>query len=156
MSSPQGRAPGGTDTSAVLAAVLSRLQVLNVREIRAHWGRAAASVAVVAVSAALLVAVLGVSGSITGSIDRLAASIGGDADLEVSGVTEDGVDEALTDTVSRVENVTAAVPMVRMRTTADGQQVLLIGLGQNAAELHSDLQTAIKDELDAGSPVTGG
>jgi putative ABC transport system permease protein len=134
---------------------LSRLRLLNIRELRTHWGRAVASVAVVAVSAALLVAVLGVSGSITGSIDRLATSIGGDADLEVSGITEDGVDEALTDTVSRVENVTAAVPMVRMRTTADAQQVLLIGLGQNASELHSDLQTAIKDELDAGSPVTG-
>jgi putative ABC transport system permease protein len=134
---------------------LSRLRLLNIRELRTHWGRAVASVAVVAVSAALLVAVLGVSGSITGSIDRLATSIGGDADLEVSGITEDGVDEALTDTVSRVENVTAAVPMVRMRTTADAQQVLLIGLGQNASELHSDLQTAIKDELDAGPPVTG-
>ena len=137
------------------SAALSRLRLLNIRELRTHWGRAVASVAVVAVSAALLVAVLGVSGSITGSIDRLATSIGGDADLEVSGITEDGVDEALTDTVSRVENVTAAVPMVRMRTTADAQPVLLIGLGQNASELHSDLQTAIKDELDAGSPVTG-
>jgi putative ABC transport system permease protein len=113
-----------------------------------------ASVAVVAVSAALLVAVLGVSGSITGSINRLATSIGGDADLEVSGITDDGIDESLIDTVSRVANVTAAVPMVRTRITADSQQALLIGLGQNASELHSDLQTAIKDQLDAGSPVT--
>ena len=84
------------------SAAFSRLRLLNIRELRTHWGRAVASVAVVAVSAALLVAVLGVSGSITGSIDRLATSIGGDANLEVSGITEDGVDEALTDTVSRV------------------------------------------------------
>jgi putative ABC transport system permease protein len=140
----------------VPSATLSRILLLNIRELRTHWGRALASVAVVAVSAALLVAVLGVSGSITGSIDRLATSIGGDADLEVSGITEDGVDESLTTTVSQVANVTAAVPMVRMRTTADSQQALLIGLGQNASELHSDLQTAIKNELDAGSPVTGG
>jgi putative ABC transport system permease protein len=135
-------------------ATLSRLLLLNIRELRTHWGRAVASVAVVAVSAALLVAVLGVSGSITGSINRLATSIGGDADLEVSGITDDGLDESLVDTVSGVEDVIAAVPMVRMRTTADSQQALLIGLGQNAVELHSDLQTAIKDQLDAGSPVT--
>lgn len=154
MSSPQARARGGTGTSAVLAAVLSRLQVLNVREIQAHWGRAAASVAVVAVSAALLVAVLGVSGSITGSIDRLAASIGGDADLEVSGVTDDGFDQSLFDTVAGVENVTAAVPLTRTPTTVNSAPALLLGVGPNASALHSDLQTAIQHQLDAGSPVT--
>jgi putative ABC transport system permease protein len=138
----------------VLLAAFSRLKVLNVRELRTHWGRAVASVAVVAVSAALLVAVLGVSGSITGSIDRLATSIGGDADLEVSGITGDGIDDTMLGTVGGVENVTAAVPMVRMRITANAQPALLIGLGQNASELHSDLQTAIQDQLDSGSPVT--
>jgi putative ABC transport system permease protein len=135
-------------------AAFSRLKVLNVRELRTHWGRAMASIAVVAVSAALLVAVLGVSGSITGSIDRLATSIGGDANLEVSGITGEGIDEGLLDAVSRVEKVTAAVPLVRTRVTANGQPALLIGLGQNASALHSDLQTAIQDQLTSGSPVT--
>jgi putative ABC transport system permease protein len=139
----------------MLPAAVSRLRVLNARELRTHWGRALASVAVVAVSAALLVAVLGVSGSITGSINRLASSIGGDADLEVSGITDDGFDESLLGPVTGVENVTAAVPMVRIRTTADSTPALLLGLGQNASELHSDLQSAIQDQLDAGSPVTG-
>jgi putative ABC transport system permease protein len=138
----------------VLLAALSRLRVLNVRELRTHWGRAVASVTVVAVSAALLVAVLGVSGSITGSIDRLATSIGGDADLEVSGITGDGFDESVLGAVGGVANVAAAVPLVRMRTTANAQPALLLGLGQNASELHSDLQTAIHDELQSGSPVT--
>lgn len=135
-------------------ASISRLKVLNVRELVTHWGRAVASVVVVAVSAALLVAVLGVSGSITGSIDRLATSIGGNADLEVSGITGDGFDEALLGAVSGVENVTAAVPLVRVRTKANEQPALLLGLGQNAAELHSDLQTAIKEQLEAGAPVS--
>jgi putative ABC transport system permease protein len=138
----------------VLLAALSRLRVLNVRELRTHWGRAVASVTVVAVSAALLVAVLGVSGSITGSIDRLATSIGGDANLEVSGITGEGFDESLVGAVGGVENVTAAVPLVRMRTTANAQPALLLGLGQNASELHSDLQTAIHDELQSASAVT--
>ncbi|TPG33041.1 FtsX-like permease family protein [Mycolicibacterium hodleri] len=134
-------------------ATFGRLKVLNVRELRTHWGRAVASVVVVAVSAALLVAVLGVSGSITGSIDRLAASIGGDADLEVSGITDEGIDAGMLDTVGGVENVTAAVPLIRSRITANRQPALLIGLGQNASELHSDLQTAIQDQLETGSPV---
>jgi putative ABC transport system permease protein len=132
----------------------SRLRVLNVRELLTHWGRAVASIVVVAVSAALLVAVLGVSGSITGSIDRLSTSIGGDADLEVSGITGDGVDESLLGPVGAVKDVVAAVPLVRMRTTANAQPALLLGLGQNASDLHSDLQTAIADQLDSGSPVT--
>lgn len=138
----------------MLLADFSRLKALNVRELRTHWGRAVASVVVVAVSAALLVAVLGVSGSITGSIDRLATSIGGDADLEVSGITGDGIDESMLDTVGGVRDVRAAVPMVRARTTAAAQPALLLGLGQNASELHSDLQTAISDQLQQGSPVT--
>jgi putative ABC transport system permease protein len=57
----------------VVSAAFSRLRVLNVRELRTHWGRAVPSVVVVAVSAALLVAVLGVSGSITGSINPRAS-----------------------------------------------------------------------------------
>src|SRR3981189_184281 len=69
-----------TRSSAVLPAAFSRLTLLNIRELRTHWGRAVASVAVVAVSAALLVAVLGVSGSITGSIDPLSGRLGGGGD----------------------------------------------------------------------------
>lgn len=135
-------------------AAFSRLKVLNVRELRTHWGRAVASIVVVAVSAALLVAVLGVSGSITGSIDRLATSIGGDADLEVSGITGDGLDESLLGTISGVQDVTAAVPLMRTRLTANAVPALLLGLGQNASELHSDLQTAISDALQSGPAIT--
>jgi putative ABC transport system permease protein len=138
----------------VLPAAFSRLTLLNIRELRTHWGRAVASVAVVAVSAALLVAVLGVSGSITGSIDRLSASIGGDATLEVSGITDDGFDESLLGTVGSVENVTAAVPLIRMSTTANATRALLLGVGQNVSDLHSDLQTAIQDQLQSGSRLT--
>jgi len=135
-------------------AAFSRLALLNIRELRTHWGRAVASVAVVAVSAALLVAVLGVSGSITGSINRLATSIGGDADLEVSGVTNDGFDEPLLDTVATVQNVAAAVPLVRMQTTANSDHALLIGINPTVSALHSDLETAIRSKLKDGTPLT--
>lgn len=123
------------------------------RELRAHWARAAATVVVVAVSAALLVAVLGVAGSITGSIDRLATSIGGDADLEVSGITDDGFDQSLQDKVAGVENVSAAVPLIHQSVLAGDRRILLLGIGPNASALHSDLQTAIQHQLRDGSPV---
>jgi len=138
----------------VFPAAYSRLIVLNVRELRTHWGRALASVAVVAVSAALLVAVLGVSGSITGSINRLASSIGGDANLEVSGITDDGFDDALFPIVAGVQNVTAAVPLIRAPVTVKSDRNLLLGVGQNAAALHSDLETAIRDQYQEGEPGT--
>src|ERR1700756_3784307 len=101
----------------MIPATLSRLNLFNIRELRTHWGRAAATVGVVAVSATLLVAVLGISGSITGSAERLASSIGGDAALEVSGVTDAGFDESLLDTVAGVKSVSAAVPILRMQMT---------------------------------------
>jgi putative ABC transport system permease protein len=137
----------------MVPAALSRLRVLNVRELRTHWGRAVASVAVIAVSAALLVAVLSVSGSITGSIDRLATSIGGDADLEISGVTDDGLDESLEDTIAADHSVAAAVPLVRMPTTVNSDRVLLLGVGPNISALHSDLEAAIRDQFREGTPV---
>src|SRR5271165_5835834 len=143
-----------TRCSVLLSASFSRLRLLNIRELRTHWGRALASVAVVSVSAALLVAVLGVSGSITGSINRLATSIGGDADLEVSGVTNDGFDEPLLDTVATVQNVAAAVPLVRMQTTANSDHALLIGINPTVSALHSDLETAIRSKLKDGTPLT--
>src|SRR5271165_3357343 len=142
-----------TRCSVLLSAAFSRLSLLNIRELRTHWGRALASVAVVAVSAALLVAVLGVSGSITGSINRLATSIGGNADLEVTGVTDDGFDESLLDAVAAVENVSAAVPLIRMPTTAHSDRALLLGIDQNISALHSDLETAIRDQVQKGTPL---
>lgn len=133
----------------------SRLRLLNLREVRMHWVRALATVSVVAVSTALLVAVLGIAGSITGSIDRLAASIGGDADLEVSGVTDAGFDESVLDAVSAVPGVVAAVPILRTQVTANSHRTLLLGVDGTAAQLHSDLQDVIQQQLSAAEPVTG-
>lgn len=136
-----------------MLATLSRLRALNIRELRLHWGRALASVGVVAVSAALLVAVLGISGSITGSAARLTESIGGVADLEVSGITDSGFDASLLDAVARVPDVRAAVPIVRMKTRVDGDGVLLIGVDRSVSALNSDLQQAVQDQLRPGSPL---
>jgi putative ABC transport system permease protein len=132
---------------------LSRLKLLNIRQLRTHWVRAVASVVVVAVSAGLLVAVMGISGSISGTVERLSNSIGGNADLEVSGVTDAGFDDSLVGTVAGVENVTSVVPLLRMQATTKWNQALLLGVDSNVSGLHSDLQTAIHDQLRDGSPL---
>lgn len=140
-----------------MGAAVSRLRLLNIRELRSHWGRAVASVGVVAVSAGLLVAVLGMSGSVTGSAERLADSIGGNAALEVSGVTDSGFDESLLNAVSRVDGVTAAVPILRaqpeMSAGPDSGRVLLIGVDDRVQSLSSDLEEAVRAQLRPDSPL---
>ena len=136
-----------------IAATLSRLRLVNIRDVRTHWGRAVASVGVVAVSAALLVAVLGISGSITGSAERLAASIGGDARLEVSGVTDAGFDESVLPAIAAVKGVAAAVPILRVQTRVNSRRVLLIGVERSVVALNSDLERAVHDQLQAGSAL---
>ena len=135
-------------------STISRLRLLNIRELRTHWGRAVASVGVLAVSAGLLVAVLGISGSITGSAERLANSIGGNAELEVSGVTDVGFDQSLLDAVGHVDGVAAAVPILRAQTRMASGTVLLIGVDSSVQSLSSDLEHAVRAQLQPGSPLS--
>lgn len=135
-------------------AAISRVRLFALRELRTHWGRAVASVGVVAVSAALLVAVLGISGSITGSAERLADGIGGNAALEVSGVTDAGFDASLLDAVGRVPGVAAAVPVLRAQVETASGQALLIGVDRSVEALTSDLEQTVRAQLQPGSPLS--
>lgn len=141
----------------MMLATISRLRMLNIRELRTHWGRAVASVGVVAVSAGLLVAVLGMSGSITGSAERLADSIGGNAQLEVSGVTDSGFDESLLNTVRHVDGVAAAIPILRaqpqLNSGPNSEKVLLIGVDNSIRALSSDLEETVRAQLQPDSPL---
>ncbi|MGX9792359.1 ABC transporter permease [Mycobacterium sp. MMS18-G62] len=137
----------------MIPATFSRLHLINLRELRTHWGRAAASVGVVAVSAALLVAVLGISGSATGSAERLANSIGGAAALEVSGVTDSGFDESLLNAVAGVKDVSAAVPVLRMQMTAHSDRFIFVGVDRSVMALQSDLANAVEAQIEPGSPL---
>ncbi|MGD9622151.1 MAG: ABC transporter permease [Mycolicibacterium sp.] len=138
-------------------ATISRLRLLNVRELRSHWGRVVASVGVVAVSAGLLVAVLGMSGSITGSAERLAESIGGSAEFEVSGITATGFDESLRDTVGRVDGVEAAIPVLRAQPAIHAGpgtgRVLLLGVDDSIRSLSSDLEESVRAQLQPDSAL---
>ena len=127
--------------------IVDRMRCFNLREFRRHPGRAAMSLAVVAISATLLVAVFGIAGSITGSSDRLVTGIGGNASLEVSGVTDTGFPESVRLDVAKTPGVAAAVPMLRTSVGPPSQRVVLLGVDESIRAMLSDLQRAVQDQI---------
>ncbi|WP_054814477.1 FtsX-like permease family protein [Nocardia arizonensis] len=123
----------------MIGAALDRLRLFNIGELLAHRGRTLLSLAVMAVSAALLVAVLSISGSVTGSVDKLTSALGGRAQLEVSGITDAGFEQDLLPRVAATPGVDKAVPMLRAQIGGDADRALLIGADANVAALGGDL-----------------
>ncbi|MEV6066713.1 FtsX-like permease family protein [Nocardia sp. NPDC052001] len=133
-----------------------RLRFLSIRDLLVHRGRALASIAVVAVSTALLVTVLCIIGSIDQSIDRVAAGLGGNAVLEVSGASDSGFPAAVRDEVGRVAGVTAAVPVVRTAVSTARGTVLLLGTDATAAALDSPIKNELTGHAAALTSVKDG
>ncbi|UFS96390.1 FtsX-like permease family protein [Nocardia huaxiensis] len=130
----------------MIRAGWDRLRLFNIGELFAHRGRTIMSMAVMAVSAALLVSVFSISGSITGSVDRLTAALGGKAELEISGITDAGFDASLLNEIKTVAGVEAAVPMLRQGIGADAERALLIGADASVSALGSDLDGSLRDQ----------
>lgn len=128
-----------------MRALLSRLRLLNFRYVRGHAARTVLSCGVLACSAALIVAVLGTYGSISGSANRLAEQVAGNAALEVTGVTDAGLEDSLFAIVEETDGVQAAVPLVQAPVLIAGKQVMLFGSDQRARKLSSSLRRAIDD-----------
>lgn len=126
---------------------LDRFRVFTLRDLAVHWGRGAASVMVVTVSAALLVAVFGISGSVTGSVSQLVRSIAGNADIEVSGIADSGLPASVTKDVARLPGVTGAAPMVRSSINTDAGPELLLGVDPSIFSLNSNLTKASKQYI---------
>ncbi|MEV6773080.1 FtsX-like permease family protein [Nocardia sp. NPDC051030] len=129
-----------------MIALLDRLRLFNIREFSTHWGRTAASVFVMAVSAAFVVTVIGISGSFTGSIEQLTSGLAGNAALEVSGVTDAGFAQAVRNDVAAVPGVKAAVPMLRAAVGPDNDRLLVLGVDGSASALDSTLKGAVQSE----------
>lgn len=136
----------------MIRAGLSRLRVLTLREILAHGGRTAASVIVVAVSAALLIAVIATYSSLTGSVTQLTKSIAGDADLAVTGFTDTGFDQSLVGDIETTPGVKAAVPVVQFQRSLP-EPYLVLGVDFRALQLHSSLQTTLAPYLTIDSKL---
>ncbi|GAB2708018.1 FtsX-like permease family protein [Nocardia thraciensis] len=130
----------------MIGAGWDRLRLFNIGELLIHRGRTAMSMAVMAVSAALLVSVLSIAGSVTGSVDKLTHALGGKAALEVSGVTESGFDQQLLQQIRAVPGVEAAVPMLRTRVGNPADRTLLVGADSSVTSLGSDLDAPMRGE----------
>jgi putative ABC transport system permease protein len=138
-----------------MKSLLSRLRLLNVRYVRDHAARTLLFFGVIALSAALIVAVLGTYGSVSGSAQRLAEQVAGNAALEVTGVTDAGLEDNLVATIEQNDSVDAAVPLVQALVVIAGQQVMLYGSDQRARKLSSSLQRAIDDVPKDSAAVPG-
>ncbi|MGQ0679786.1 MAG: FtsX-like permease family protein [Actinomycetota bacterium] len=119
--------------------LLNLFKLLNLRRFVEHRARTALSVSGVSIGAALLVAVLGLLGSLTGSVEGFIQDLSGRADLEISAVTGEGLEETSFFGVEEAPGVQAAVPMIRSRALINREPVIFLGIDQRAEVLSTDL-----------------
>ncbi|MFT4124673.1 MAG: FtsX-like permease family protein [Gordonia sp. (in: high G+C Gram-positive bacteria)] len=135
-----------------IAAALTRIRLVNLREIRTHRLRLITSLTVVMISSALLVAVLGTYGSFTESVAEFNARISGAADIEIAAIADSGIDGRLLGEIRRetgdsgeLSGIRAAVPMIRGTVEIDDNPG---GPARETVVLGSDLQvTALSGEI---------
>jgi len=129
-------------------------RILNLRRFTEHRARTALSISGIAIGSALLVAVLGLLGSLTGSVEGFIQDLAGVADLEVSAVSNEGLDERLFFDVEETEGVKAAVPMIRSRALIDREPVMILGVDQRAELLGTELAADQRENMQslAGEP----
>ncbi len=141
---------------------MNLFRLLNLRRFNVHRMRTALSVSGIAIGSALLVAVLGLLGSLTGSVEGFIADLAGSADLEVSAISNEGLDESTFFDVEQTPGVRAAVPMVRTRAVINQEPILFLGVDQRAevlgVELAEDqqevfLQLAVEPGILIGRPL---
>lgn len=154
-----------------LRAGLTRVRLMNLREIVTHRLRVVTSLSVIVVASALLVAVFGTFGSLTGSVRDLTAALTGDAALEVAAVSDSGLDADIAGQLrADLDGAKAVVPMIRAQVRVDRMGAapeaaprvsLLIGSDQRVTEMSPQLRDALRrgqtggDELDLDALRTG-
>ena len=135
---------------------LTRIRILNLREIRTHRLRILTSLSVVIVSSALLIAVLGTYGSMTESVRAFNAAITGAAQIEVAAIADSGLDDGLAGQLrAGLPDAKSVVPMVRTAVMVDGKPVPLIGSDYRVTSLSSGLRDAVNSTSDTGDNTTG-
>lgn len=137
-------ATGRSEVSA-LGAALTRVRVLNLRELASHRLRVITSLIVVIVSSELLIAVLGAYGSMTETVRTFNAAISGAATLEVAAIADSGVDAALVGELRKgVPDAKSVVPLVRSTVLIDGRSTTLLGSDFRVTALSPQLRSAVE------------
>lgn len=108
--------------------------------------RTALTVGSIAAGTALVVSVFGLYGSLTGSAQRL-VDLSGDAALEVTSLSDTGVDEDLVGALDDLDTVEAAVPTIRSTVGVGGQRALLVGLDERITELGGPVDRVLERTL---------
>lgn len=138
---------------SALGAALTRVRVLNLRELASHRLRVVTSLIVVVVSAGLLIAVLGAYGSMTETVRKFNAAISGAATLEVAAIADTGVPESLVGELrKKVPEAKSVVPMVRGTVLLDGQSTTLLGSDFRVTALSPQLRSALESSDQAIDP----
>lgn len=125
---------------------LSRVRLVNLRELRSHPLRMWATLGVVVIASALLVAVLGAFGSLTDAVRQSNAAISGGADVEVTGITDTGIDADLAGRIRELPDVKTAAPLIRGSVVIDGATVALIGSDHRLTALSPQLRATMSAE----------
>lgn len=124
-------------------SALTRVRVLNLRELRNHRLRVLTSMTVVMISSALLVAVLGIFGSFTESVRQFDAAINGAAQVEVASISDAGVDAGLAGEIrAAVPDAQSVVPVIRGQVMVDGRPITLLGSDFRVTALSGELRSA--------------
>ncbi|GAA3951329.1 ABC transporter permease [Gordonia caeni] len=130
---------------SALGAGLTRVRILNLRELASHRLRVLTSLIVVIVASGLLIAVLGAYGSMTESVRKFNAAISGTATVEVAAIADTGVDDALIGQLrSDVPDAKSVVPMVRGVVLIDGEPTTLLGSDMRVTALSPQLRSAVE------------
>jgi len=137
-------------------AGLTRIRLVNLRELLGHRLRVTTSLMVVVVASALLVAVFGTYGSLTSSVQKLGETISGTADLEVAGIVDSGVSDELMGAIRRdapaAKNV---VPLINSPIYLDGERITVLGSDNNIAALGGGLRDAVQSAVGgSGADMT--
>ncbi|WP_408610078.1 FtsX-like permease family protein [Gordonia insulae] len=137
-----------------VASGLSRIRVLNLREIRTHRLRVATSLLVVVVASALLISVLGLYGSLTESVRQVNAAITGTAQVEVAAIADSGIDAGLAGEIrGDVPDAKAVVPLIRDSVVVDDRNVALLGSDFRVTALSGELQQAVSQEQQGSQGI---
>jgi putative ABC transport system permease protein len=134
--------------------------VLHLRYLTERVGRSVLAVAAVAAAASLVMALVSVQGSLIGSVRHFEAAVAGTASLEVTGLSDTGIDEGLVNQVRHAPGVATAAPLVLHRVVADRIAVDLVGidpslLSFDATELRNIARQLPLARLTTTSVVVG-